>query len=175
MQTFETMDSRLCEFQVVDNKSGFLTFAGRVFMSAIFLVSAYMLLTDWNGMKFMLTEHGLGQIAPVLMGASLFCELLGGLSLLFGFFTRAGALLLTVYLIVVTLVLNNFWDYPLGEQPMQIVMCLKNLAILGGLLNIIVSGPGPWSIDFKRMIDPRMARTRNLSMILRQIHIEFSE
>lgn len=158
MQITQTTD-RMCEITVVDNRSGFLTFASRVFISAIFLVSAYMLATDWEGMKFMLTEHGLGQIAVPLMVAGLLCELFGGVSLLLGFFTRAGALVLTGYLIAVTLVLNNFWDYPLTEQPLQIVMCLKNLAILGGLLNLIVYGPGPWSIDFKRMIDPRLMRT----------------
>jgi putative oxidoreductase len=79
-------------------------------------------------------------------------------SLLFGCYTRAGALVLTVYLAGLTLVLNNFWAYPVAEQPLQIAMCLKNLAIMGGLLNLLAYGPGPWSVDCKRLLDPRLAR-----------------
>lgn len=148
--------NRIPELELVNTRAGFLTFAGRVFLSAIFLVSAYMLMTDWSGMRQLLTLHGLGSAAPFLMTLSLACEVLGGWALLLGFYARAGAFLLTLYLIGVTLILNNFWAYPTVEQPVQIVMCLKNLAIMGGLLNVMAYGAGPWSIDFKRMLDPRL-------------------
>jgi putative oxidoreductase len=148
--------NRTTEFELADGRAGLLTFSGRIFLSAIFLVSAFMLLTDWAGMRQLLALHGLGEPAPYLMAMSLACEILGGLSLLFGFYARVGALLLTAYLVGVTLILNNFWAYPTVEQPVQIVMCLKNLAIMGGLLNIMAYGAGPWSIDAKRYVDPRL-------------------
>ncbi len=150
--------NRMTEFELGESRStvGFLTFAGRVFLSGIFFVSAYMMLTDWNGMRQLLTTHGLGSPAPILMSLSLVCELVGGLSLLFGFYARVGAGLLTIYLATVTLILNNFWAYPQAEQAVQIVMCLKNLAIIGGLLNVTALGAGPWSIDAKRELDPQL-------------------
>ena len=152
--------NRMSEFELgISTSAGFLTFTGRVFLSAIFLVSAFMLLTDWHGMQQVLALHGLGEPAPILMGLSLVCEIVGGLSLLLGFQARAGAMVLTLYLAGVTLILNNFWAYPSAEQAVQIVMCLKNLAIMGGLLNIVAYGAGPWSVDYKRMIDPRLAYT----------------
>lgn len=152
------MDSldRLSAFERERTWTGFLSFTGRVFLSGIFLCSAYMLATDWQGMYTVLAEHGLAQPAPVLLSASLAFELLGGASLLLGFATRGGAALLILYLAAVTLVLNNFWAYPRAEQGVQVVMCLKNLAIMGGLFNVMAFGPGPFSLDYKRQIDPHL-------------------
>jgi uncharacterized membrane protein YphA (DoxX/SURF4 family) len=152
------MDSldRLSEFELGRSMTGFLSFTGRIFLSAIFLCSAYMLASDWNDMFTVLAEHGLAQPAPYLMAASLVCEILGGVALLLGFWSRAGAFLLIIYLASVTLILNNFWAYPRAEQAVQVVMCLKNLAIMGGLFNVMAFGAGPFSIDYKRQIDPHL-------------------
>ena len=75
----------------------------------------------------------------------------GGLALLLGFHTRAAALLLFLYLIPTTLVFHNFWAYPPEQQQLQMIMFLKNLAIMGGLGMLVSFGPGPLSLDAKEM------------------------
>ena len=42
---------------------------------------------------------------------------------------------------------HNFWSYEGHQQQDQLIDFMKNLAILGGLIQIAAVGPGPWSID----------------------------
>lgn len=122
---------------------------GRIFLSAIFLVSAYTKVTDWHGMSTMMTDRGLQGSALLLM-AALACELLGSLSVLLGLKTRLGALALVAFLIPTTLIFHNFWALPVEQQSLQTVMFLKNLAIIGGLFMLAAHGPGRFSFDRPR-------------------------
>jgi putative oxidoreductase len=73
--------------------------------------------------------------------------LLGALSILLGYRAKFGAALIVVFLIAVT-PLHNFWAVsdPMMHQ-MQLVMFMKNLAMMGGALLISQLGTGPWSLD----------------------------
>ena len=84
-----------------------------------------------------------GGAAPVWLGYLIaFIELAGGLMILFGFKTKAGAILLLLFTIVATLLAHQFWI-----DPTQQSHALKNLAIIGALLMILPGGPGPYSLD----------------------------
>ncbi len=67
--------------------------------------------------------------------------------LLLGFKARVGAVLLIIFLIPATLIFHNFWAFEGMERQMQMIMFMKNLAILGGLLLVLGLGPGPISVD----------------------------
>jgi putative oxidoreductase len=56
-------------------------------------------------------------------------------------------LVLFLYLIPVTLTFHNFWTYPPEQQRDQMFFFLHNWALMGGLLYVMVCGPGPFSID----------------------------
>ena len=49
-----------------------------------------------------------------------------------------------------TLVFHNFWAVPAGQQQMEMVNFLKNIAIGGGLLIVLGRGAGAFSIDGSR-------------------------
>ena len=70
-------------------------------------------------------------------------ELVGALSLISGFRPRLGAWGLVAFLVPVTLAYHNFWAYKGASQSSQLIHFLKNLAILGGLLALIVSSSKP--------------------------------
>lgn len=74
-------------------------------------------------------------------------EILGGLSLFFGYKTRLWAVILMVYLIPVTLIFHDFWNAAEAQKYMQIIEFLKNLTIIGGLWDVIGAGPGRISLD----------------------------
>lgn len=113
---------------------------GRLLMSVIFLLSGYMKFAHLSAMAGML------HMSPAMLGVAGAAELLGGLSLLLGLWSRLGALGLFIFLIPATVMFHHFWSVPASEQQDQMVHFLKNLAIMGGLLMIVAFGPGPLSI-----------------------------
>jgi putative oxidoreductase len=129
---------------------GYLLAPGRALMSIVFLMSGFGKIVGFSTMVGYASAKGLP--APkVMIALAAAAELAGGLSLLLGFLTRAGAFGLFLFLIPTTLVFHNFWveTDPMMHQ-MQMVNFLKNLAIMGGLLAIAAQGAGPLSIDAMR-------------------------
>ena len=87
-------------------------------------------------------------LANLAVPASGFLVLLGGLSIALGYKTRWGALALVAFLAPVTFMMHNFWAVP---DPMmhqlQMVMFMKNIALIGGALTFFVHGAGAYSLD----------------------------
>lgn len=110
-------------------------FIGRLLLAAIFLWSGFGKIVGWQGTAGYMASKGL-PLVPVLLVVALLVELGGGLALLLNFWTRWAALALTVFLVPVTLIFHAFWAVPAEEQQIQMVMFFKNLAIMGGLLNL---------------------------------------
>jgi len=127
----------------------FAPLLGRILLALIFLVSGLGKIFDWQGTAGYMASKGMPLIPFFLLGAILL-ELAGGLAVLLGFKARIGAVLLIVFLIPATLIFHNFWTLTGMERQIQMVMFLKNLAIMGGLLLVVGLGPGPLSLDEKR-------------------------
>jgi putative oxidoreductase len=122
--------------------------AGRLLLSQIFLFSGVHKILDPSGTAALMDQHGMVLIPFFLVGA-IALEIMGGLSLLLGCFARWGALLLFLFLIPTTLVFHSFPTVAPEEQQLQMIMFMKNLAIMGGLLMVVSCGPGALSIDAK--------------------------
>src|ERR1700730_15408613 len=77
--------------------------------------------------------------------------LAGGRSILLGYRARLGAWLIALFLVPVTLMMHKFWAVadPMMQQ-IQMVLFMKNVAILGGALLITQFGAGPLSLDARR-------------------------
>ena len=143
------MNTEIIDVIDIDRKKGVVMLCARMLLACVFLVSAYSRVMDWDGSVLFMISHGLGAMAQPLVVLSLFCELIGGFSLLFGFKMRAGAILLVCFLLGVTLTQNTFWLMPIDERALQTSMFLKNLAIIGGLLMAACFGAGPFSFDIR--------------------------
>lgn len=125
---------------------------GRILISSIFLMSGFGKIADWSGTAGYMASKGMPLVPMFLIGAIVF-ELGGGLSVLLGFKAKIGAAALAAFLIPVTLIFHNFWTLEGMDQQIQMIMFMKNLAILGGLLLIIALGAGPLSIDNRKKGD----------------------
>ncbi len=90
-------------------------------------------------------------LASVVVPLSGIIALAGGLSILLGYRAKIGAWLIVLFLVPVTLIMHRFWTVhdPVMAQT-QMVMFMKNLAILGGALLISQFGAGPLSLDARR-------------------------
>jgi putative oxidoreductase len=130
------------------NVSPAIVLAGRLFYSAIFLMTA---VGHFSG-KMVGYAAAAGVPFPSLaVPASGLVAIAGGLSVLLGYRARIGAWLLVLFLVPVTLTMHNFWAVkdPMMAQ-MQMAMFMKNLALLGAALLISQFGTGPWSLDARQ-------------------------
>jgi putative oxidoreductase len=73
-------------------------------------------------------------------------QLGGGLSLLIGIEAELGALLLSLFLIPVTVMYHPFWKRSGPDLVVEADHFLSNLAIIGGLLAIVALGGGRLSV-----------------------------
>lgn len=117
------------------------SFLGRVLLSLIFIISGVTKLMDPAGtMAYIESAHlPLPQVAYVV---SLFIELGLGLALLVGFKAQLAAAGIAVFTFVVALMFHSNM-----ADPVQVIMFLKNITIIGGLLVVIAFGPGGYSVD----------------------------
>jgi len=100
----------------------------------------------WSETADQMRAEGMVAVPFFLLMAVIF-ELGGGLSVLLGVKARLGALALIVFLVPVTLIFHDFWQYEGAEQQMQMIHFMKNLSILGGLTLVFAHGAGPWTLD----------------------------
>src|SRR5262245_20044483 len=114
---------------------------GRLLLSTIFLMSGVHKFTDWTQTAQQMEDKGIVAV-PVMLPLAALAETGGGLLLLFGLWTRVGALALIAFLIPTTVIFHAFWS-----DPGQTINFMKNLAIMGGLFSYLAHGPGGFSVD----------------------------
>jgi len=115
-----------------------LALVGRLFVAIIFLASAFGKITNFDGTLQFMDSHGM-PFVNVLCVAAILVESLGAVAIILGYKTRWGAAALAAFLVAATWVFHT--------APDQRIQLLKNLAILGGLLNLIAQGPGGISLE----------------------------
>jgi len=120
---------------------------GRGLLAWFFLSSAIGIMGDFEGQAQVMTIKHL-PVPQLLLVATLMVLILGGLSLLIGFHTRAGALLLFAFTLIASMVMLDFWHVadPIGRND-EYDLFARNVAIAGGLLLLVGMGPGAFAVD----------------------------
>ena len=122
---------------------------GRLFFAAIFLMAGP------NHFTKQAIGYAASQgvpLASIAVPVSGLLAIIGALSILLGYRAKVGAWLITLFLIPVTFMMHKFWTVsdPMMAQ-IQMVMFMKNVAMLGGALLISQFGAGPLSLDARRL------------------------
>ena len=123
---------------------GLLRFApalGRVMIAIIFIMSGFGKITDFAGSVGYAESVGM-PMPQVGIAIAILIEFFGGILLVVGFKTRWVAAAIAVFSIAAAIMFHtNFAD------QMQMINFWKNVAIAGGLLQIVYFGAGPLSLD----------------------------
>jgi putative oxidoreductase len=136
---------------------------GRILISFIFFYEAIDSFVYFNRTAQKMEYYGLTWNKDYLLYGAIILLILGGLSVLTGYRAKLGAFLLLMYWIPVTFMVHDFWNVPrdcifhfdctdiglTGEdlyRRLQGFLFMKNLAIIGGLLILLVNGSGEISI-----------------------------
>jgi putative oxidoreductase len=130
-----------------------LALIGRILVAAVFLISGLGKLASPDATIGYIASVGLP--APTLgYVVAMVLELVGGVLMIAGYQTRLIAALLAAYSIITALIFHHAF----GDQN-QMFHFLKNLAMAGGLIQVVVFGAGAYSLDSRR----RMSIARRAS------------
>jgi putative oxidoreductase len=120
----------------------YINLIGRLLLGLIFVMSGFQKVADPGGTQVFMQAMGITWATTLFYLGAIAIELIGGVSLVLGLWSRFGAVLLVFFMIPTTWIFHsNFGD------PSQTIHFLKNLAMIGGLLYVYVYGPGDRSID----------------------------
>jgi putative oxidoreductase len=120
-------------------------FLGRCALVWFYGAAAMTIVHDWGRVSSMLEARHV-PLAPALLLVALVFIFLGCVSLLLGYHTRHGAVLLFGLTIVATVTLHPFWLMNDGRTA-EFETFARDVAICGGLLLMVGMGPGPFAID----------------------------
>jgi putative oxidoreductase len=117
---------------------------GRLLMAAIFLWSGFHKFQSPAETQAYIASANLPMPAVAYWVATA-VEIIGGICLVLGLATRPAALILAGY----TLAAAAFFHAKFGDQN-QFIHFMKNLAITGGLLQVVAFGSGGLAITHRR-------------------------
>lgn len=112
---------------------------GRALLSVIFIIAGYKKIFGFAGSAGYMASKGL-PMTEVLLVMTIIIELGGGIMILLGWQARWAATAIFLFLIPVTIIFH-----PVTVTD-QFNAFMKNLAIMGGMLYIMVYGSGAYSL-----------------------------
>jgi putative oxidoreductase len=119
---------------------------GRVLLVLMFLVLGWSKMANYSN-----TVDYFGNVGLPLPGITaiiaISAELIFGVALLLGVFTRPLAIFFAVYTIATALIGHHYWTLTGGAQVNNMIHFYKNVGIAGGFILLYVIGPGKYSID----------------------------
>ena len=115
---------------------------GRLLLAAIFLHEAWAKLTAYDAAVGYMQAFGLpGWLLPFAIAV----ELVGGILVIAGLYTRVAALALALFCVATAVLFHNKF----GNRN-ELLHFEKDLAIAGGFLVLAARGGGAWTLDALR-------------------------
>lgn len=115
---------------------------GRILLVLIFLQSGIGKIGNFEGTAQYMAQFGMPYTTFFLLGA-IFLEWVGSITIILGYFTRFGTLLLIIFLVPTTLIFHT--DF---TNQMQMIQFMKNMSMFGGCFILLASGAGRLSLDY---------------------------
>lgn len=122
----------------------YFPFLGRFLIGGIFVLSGLGKLATYGATTAGIVAVGL-PFPPLAFATAVVVEVGFGFLLIVGFQTRAVALVLAIWCVVTAV----FFHRNFADQN-QMIHFLKNMMIMGGLLQIVHFGPGAVSVDGRK-------------------------
>ena len=121
----------------------YLFLLGRLLLGGFFLNSAYGHFKNVGMMTGYAQSKGIPMPREAVIGTGIML-LLGGLGIILGVWIQVSVLLLTVFLLVTSFTMHEYWkDTDQMQKMSNRINFFKNMALLGSLLMILMI-PMPW-------------------------------
>ena len=118
-----------------------LDLIGRIFISGIFLLSAFNKIGNYEGTLGWMGSFGL---PGFLLAPAIFLEVIAPILIILGYQTKIAAAALSLFCIATAFIFHN--DF---SDQMQVIAFMKNIALAGGFLFLVVNGAKGYCLDKK--------------------------
>ena len=115
---------------------------GRLLISLMFLMSGLNKIGNYSNTSGWMESMG---VSSYLLPLVIILEILAAIAIIIGWKTKIAAFLLAGFCIISGIIFHS--DF---SNQLEIIMFMKNIAIAGGFLFLVVNGPGKFSIDNRR-------------------------
>ena len=119
---------------------------GRILIALIFVFAGFGKISGFEGTVGYIASKGM----PLPQLAAIGAIMGGGIMLVLGWKTRWAATALFLFTGLAALIFHNFWAAAPDQAQNQMIHFMKNMAIMGGILFVIVHGAGAFSLDNKK-------------------------
>ena len=114
---------------------------GRVFISGVFLLSGFSKIDNYDGTVGWMESFGL---PGFLLIPAIILEILAPILIIIGYQTRIAAGALSLFCLATAIIFHT--DF---SDQMQFIAFMKNLALAGGFLFLVVNGAKGYCLDKK--------------------------
>lgn len=120
---------------------------GRVLLAFMFVYSGFGKIGGFEGTAANIASKNL-PLPAIATTIAIVVEFVGGLMVVVGWKTRWAALAVAVFTFFASIFFHNFWAMPdAAAARTNMIMFMKNIAVIGGLLLLYAFGPGRYSLD----------------------------
>ena len=116
-----------------------LDLIGRIFISGIFLLSGFNKIGNYDGTVGWMESFGL---PGFLLIPAIILEIVAPILIIIGYQTRIASGALSLFCIATAIIFHN--DF---SDQMQLIAFMKNLALAGGFLFLVVNGAKGYCLD----------------------------
>lgn len=135
--------------------------AARVLLAQVFIVSGAGKLKAFAATAAFMGNLGI-PASQLMLVLTIALELGGGVLLVLGWQARCIAIAFFIFTFLTALIVHPFWSAETQNIGGQLNNFMKNLAIMGGMLFIVIHGPGPLSLgrdDWDGSTGPRKTKS----------------
>ena len=118
-----------------------LDLIGRIFISTVFLLSGFNKIGNYEGSIAWIESFNL---PGMLLIPAIILEIVAPILIIIGYKTKIAAAFLCIFCISTAIIFHN----NLSDQ-MQFIAFMKNIALAGGFLFLVVNGAKGYSLDKK--------------------------
>ena len=113
----------------------------RILISTLFLINGFFKITNYDGTMGWMEGYG---VPGILIIPAIIIEILGPILIIAGYQTKITAAFLSLFCLATAVIFHN--DF---SNQMQLTSFLKNIALAGGFLFLVINGSKKFSLDNK--------------------------
>ncbi len=114
----------------------------RILISTLFLINGIFKITNYDGTVGWMEGYG---VPGILIIPAIIIEILGPILIIVGYQTKITAAFLSLFCLATAIIFHN--DF---SNQMQLTSFLKNIALAGGFLFLVINGSKKFSLDNRR-------------------------